>query len=333
MALSPERLRALMSVGSADTIAFTRSNSPALIASMKAALLEVVSGMLRSYPGCGAPAGLNARTPFAVSAVARIVRSVLFAASTLVAATAGAQTGALPQEQPAWPSRERPPLGASFTVEPLGALPVSASIFPLLTSVAEVIGDRIDTGGISAGSPARVGAHGSSWTQTTYRVGDADITNLSGTGTPLLMPGVDVWERVDVTTGMMPIDINAPAMEVTLLPRGPNTSLLRTLELFGSPAFANAGSATTTPPSLTRLNSGARANLFVGGPIRDGLNALVSASWIRSSYSERDRTVAQIGTLANVFANVTSTPKAGDNIRVIAWAQRTSDAVAHHIVF
>src|SRR5882672_4507343 len=62
IALSPERLRASMSVGSADTIAFTRSNSPALIASMKAALLEVVSGMHRSYPGCVAAAGLKACT-------------------------------------------------------------------------------------------------------------------------------------------------------------------------------------------------------------------------------------------------------------------------------
>ena len=60
------------------------------------------------------------------------------------------------QEQTAWPSNDRPPLGASFTVEALGALPSSASIFPLLTSIADVIGDRIDTGGISAGSPAPV---------------------------------------------------------------------------------------------------------------------------------------------------------------------------------
>src|SRR5947207_806308 len=83
-------------------------------------------------------------------------------------------------------------------------------------------------------SPAREGAHGSSWTQTTYRVGDADITNLNGSGTPLLMPGVDVWERVDVTTGMMPIDVNAPAMAVTLLPRRPSASQMRSIELFGS---------------------------------------------------------------------------------------------------
>ena len=68
-------------------------------------------------------------------------------------------SGARAQTPPA-PSQERPPLGAWFTVEPLGGLPVTASIFPLLTTVPDVIGDRIDTGGLSAGSPARVGAHG-----------------------------------------------------------------------------------------------------------------------------------------------------------------------------
>jgi len=130
---------------------------------------------------------------------------------------------------------------------------VTASVFPLLSSVADVIPDRIDTGGLSAGSPAREGAHGETWTQTIYRAGDADITNLSGAGTPLLMPGVDVWERVDVTTGMMPIDIGAPGMAVTLTPRRPAASLMRAIELFGSPPFVNAGSATTVPPTLNRL--------------------------------------------------------------------------------
>src|SRR6185436_12796003 len=100
MALSPVRLRASMSVGSADTIAFTRSNSPALIASMKAALLEVVSGMPRSYPG--------------------VAFVVFFAFVT----TAHAQT---PQT-----SADRPPLGAAVTVGPLGALPTAANLFSLL---------------------------------------------------------------------------------------------------------------------------------------------------------------------------------------------------------
>jgi len=37
--------------------------------------------------------------------------------------------------------------------------------------IPEVIADRVDTGGLSTGDPARTGARGSSWTQTTIRVG------------------------------------------------------------------------------------------------------------------------------------------------------------------
>ena len=231
------------------------------------------------------------------------------------------------------PSQDRPPLGAWFTVDALGGLPVSGSLFPLLTTVPDVIGDRIDSGGISAGSPARAGAHGSTWTQTTYRVGDADITNMSGTGTPLLMPGVDVWERVEVTTGLMPLDVDAPGMAVSLVPRRPAAALVRAIELFGSPPAVNAGSATATPPTLARLNSGARANLFMSGPLAPGLSGLLSGNWIRSSYSERGATDASIGTLASAFVNVTSTPRSGDEIRLIGWGQRTRDAIPHHVAF
>ena len=230
-------------------------------------------------------------------------------------------------------SRQRPPLGVSFTVDALGGLPVAGSVFPLLSTAAEVIPDRIDTGGLSAGSPAREGAHGETWTQTTYRVGDADITNLSGAGTPLLMPGADVWEGVDVTTGMMPIDAGAPGMAVGLVPRRPAASLMRTIEAFGSPPLVNAGSAASVPPTLNRLNSHARANLFISGPLLDRISGLLSANWIRSSYSERDSTDSLAGSLASAFVNVTGTPDTADQVRLIAWGQRTSDAIPHHVAF
>src|ERR1043165_6926033 len=91
MALSPVRLRASMSAGSADTIAFTRSNSPALMASMNAR----VSGMARFYLALAAATGLS--FPLAAQS---------------------------PQSQ------ERPPLGSSITLDPLGELPPSARPFP-----------------------------------------------------------------------------------------------------------------------------------------------------------------------------------------------------------
>src|SRR5215510_3437016 len=229
MALSPVRLRASTSAGSADTIALTRSNSPALMASMNARL----SGMARFYLALGA----------------------LLALSPPLAA------------QPA-PSQERPPLGSSITVDALGELPSSASLFTLLdTSVPDVITDRVDTGGVSAGQAAHAGAHGSTWTQTLFRLGDADITDPSGNGTPLLSPGAAEWDRVDVSTGIMPVDASAPGLAVALVPRTAPTRWLRSLDVFGSPPFLNANGSASEPPSIARINAWAHGNLVAGGPI------------------------------------------------------------------
>jgi hypothetical protein len=270
---------------------------------MKAALLEVVSGMPRSYPG------------------------VLFVVFFALAAEARAQ--------PPQPAQERPPLGAAVTVGPLGALPAAGNLFALLdTLVPDVIADRIDAGGTAAGSPSRTGAHGSTWTQTIFRVGDADITSLSGSGVPLLMPGVDVWEYVDVATGMMPLDVNAPGMAVTLTPRRPGASWTRSIELAGAPPAFTGGSATQSPPTIQRLDTFAHAGLFLSGPVAgEKLGALVSANWIRSSYYERSNPAALQASLASAFMNLTAAPTSADEIRIIGWGQRTRDAVPNHFLF
>src|SRR5262247_3569786 len=97
MALSPVRPHASMSVGSADTIALTRSNSPALIASMNDAA-AAASGMRRFY------------------------LAFLF---TLVSTAAGAQTSA--------DGIRVPPLGSTLTADALADLPSSGgNLFTLL---------------------------------------------------------------------------------------------------------------------------------------------------------------------------------------------------------
>src|SRR5256885_5686543 len=76
---------------------------------------------------------------------------------------------------------ERPVLGSTFTAPVLADLPTGGSLYSVLdTMPAEVISDRADTGGLFTGETARVGSHGSSWTQTLFRLGDADITNPNG---------------------------------------------------------------------------------------------------------------------------------------------------------
>jgi hypothetical protein len=246
---------------------------------------------------------------------------------------------AVAHAQDARPFQDRPPLGAEITVGLIGDLPSSANLFALLdTIVPDVIADRIETGGTAAGSPSRVGAHGSTWTQTTFRVGDADITNGSLTGLPLLMPGVDVWEHVEVATGMMPIDLSAPGTAVTLLPKRPAENVwARALELGGSFPALNADTHDGSAPAINRLDTWAHGSLFLAGPLLNEtpakLGGVFSATWNRASYVERDATPPLNASLGSGFLNVSGRTEPGDEIRAIAWGQRARDAVPNHAVF
>ena len=241
--------------------------------------------------------------------------------------------------QPPLPFEDRPPLGAEITVGALAELPSSANVFALLdTIVPDVIADRIEAGGTAAGSPSRVGAHGSTWTQTAFRAGDVDITNPTFTGLPLLMPGVDLWEHVEVASGMLPIDASAPGMIVSLMPKRPaSTAWTRALEVTASvPAF-NAGSSSSTPPSIARLDSWAHGNLLLSGPVSASSSSrvgmLFSATWNRATYFERTGIDALRGSLASAFLNVTTTSDGVNELRLIAWGQQTRDAAPHYSVF
>ena len=233
---------------------------------------------------------MNAASPVAL--VSGMLRFYLVAVWLLVASAAAAQTPPPPAPQP---SEERPPLGGSITVDALGFLPSAATLYSLLdTSIPDVIADRIDTGGLSAGEPARVGAHGSSWTQTLFRLGSVNITDPNGNGTPMLVPGVDAWQRVEVATGLMPLDINAPGLAVSLVPRVPaSAAWMRQLDLVAAPPAFNAGDDTQSPPAIARLNSWAHASLVAaGGVVPERLGLFFNADVTRTSHFERGSTVA-----------------------------------------
>src|SRR5262245_23907033 len=174
MALSPVRLRASINVGSADTIAFTRSNSPALIASMKAAAFSLMGRFYLAIVGCLVSVSAAAQTPISFE--------------------------------------ERPPLGAEITVGPIGNLPSSDNLFALFdTIVPDVIADRIEAGGTAAGAPSRVGAHGSTRARTAHRVGAGGSADPARRGVPRRMPGGARSQPVQVATGLRPRALNAAA--------------------------------------------------------------------------------------------------------------------------
>src|SRR5665213_202339 len=134
MALSPVRARAVMSAGLAVTIAFTRSNSPALMASNNPAV-SMTSVMTRSYPILVRAIGIFLLT---------MGCGTTFADAQTPAAT---QTPA-PAAAPA-PAREPPGLVTSIPEVALMDLPSSSDLYSLLeTMQADLISDRMDTGGL-----------------------------------------------------------------------------------------------------------------------------------------------------------------------------------------
>ena len=254
-----------------------------------------------------------------MSATRRIVREAAIACAWLACAVPiAAQT---------------PPLGTSITVDTLGILPAAGNLLSLIdTAVPDVITDRIDTGGLSAGEAARLGAHGSTWTQTLFMLGDVDITDPNGSGGPLLLPAVDMWDRVDIATGMMPIDRSAPGLAIALSPRRPAADWLRSLTLIHSSPPLNAEGAGESGPPIARLNAWLQANVLAGGPIvKKKLGFFGSVSATRSTHFERASPEILDSNVASAFASLTATPQSNDEVRAIGWLQRSRDPVAGHM--
>ena len=227
------------------------------------------------------------------------------------------------------------PLGSTLTVDALSDLPSSASLYPLLDSaLPEGIGDRLDTGGLTTGVAGRVGSHGSSWTQTLFQLDRADITDPSGGGVPLLVPGVNAWERVDSATAHMPIDTNAPGLAIVLIPRRPTDTWKREIVLVGSPPGLLAGNANASPPAIARLNAWTHADLLVSGPlIPRRLGLLMTTTWTRASQFERGGPSPIDSSLGSIFANLVFTPSRIDEFRLIGWGNRAAYPFEHRLAF
>jgi hypothetical protein len=258
----------------------------------------------------------------------RAVCTLAFSGS--VWASLAAQTPAPPSAQP-----ERPTLATEIPLDALTNLPASSNLYSILDTIqADIISDRFDTGGLGTAQPSRLGAHGSTWTQTQFRIGDVGVTDPTGSGTPLFMPGVLQWERIDVNTGLMPVDVNAPGLAITLTPRRPTESWTRSIEGFFAPAGLQAGRTVMTPPAIERIDAWQDGSLLVSGPlIPNRLGIVVAANVGQGSRFERSDPTSHDSSIASGFAHLVFTPNARDEIRLVAVGQRTSYPYAHSTAF
>src|SRR5687767_3220897 len=86
-------------------------------------------------------------------------------------------------------------LGSIFDAVAVAALPSGREPWSLLrTAEPTISADRIESGGLFVGTPALFGVHGSSWTDTTWRLGDIDVTDPDRGGTPLIRVPAEALE-------------------------------------------------------------------------------------------------------------------------------------------
>jgi hypothetical protein len=257
------------------------------------------------------------------------------AVCTLVLAASFGASSAAQTPAPSASPPERPRLGTEIPLEALTYLPASSNLYSILETIqADLISDRLDTGGLGLAQPARVGAHGSTWTQTQFRIGDVGITDPTGSGTPLFMPGILPWERIDVNTGLMPLDVNAPGLAITLTPRRPSESWTRSVEGFFAPSGLQAGRTVRTPPAIERIDAWQDGSLLVSGPlIANRLGIVLAANVGQVTRFERRDLTPYDSSIASGFAHVVFTPNARDEVRLVAMGQRTTYPFAHHNAF
>ena len=168
--------------------------------------------------------------------------------------------------------------GTRFDSTALRLLPQSGSIWGLIERADPlVVTERIEGGGAYP-EMQRIGASGASWTQTSYRLGEADITDPDPTGYPLLYPNLDALEAMNVITAGQTPDGYGGGTAVTLVPRRPTAAWQRSFQFLGSPHGFQSVNVLPGAPSIGRLQSNASGSFVVSGPVSPRVGLLVAGA-------------------------------------------------------
>jgi hypothetical protein len=253
-------------------------------------------------------------------------------ACTLVVAglTAGPAPARANDQAPA-PGAAQAPSSASpwrihFTAEEFGDLPGAGNAWSLLeTAEPFSIVDRLDNGGLFGPEPARLGRDGSSWTQTTFRLGDADITDPVRTGIPLVYPALLPVETVDVVSAVMPVELSGPGAQVTLVPKRADAAWRGSLQAAFTPAGLQSTNARPDAPSVTRYASWAEGSFIAGGPFgASPVSGLVAGSLTSAKRYERADPARLDSEQGTIFGHVRLTPRPGDEVSIVGLVQGAS---------
>ena len=207
-------------------------------------------------------------------------------------------------------------------------LPHGDTAWDLLETVAPfMFTEPMNTGGTLSGLPLHLGSEASSWTQASFRLGLADVTDAAPGGRPLIYPDLSMLESVNVRAAGVESHAGAPGPVLTLVPKAGGSTWLRTVAVAGSPSGLQAKGYATVPP-VARLNSLARMELSLGGPLTPSAGLFAAVAGVRSSHVERAESFALPGDVLSFMAHPTFALSSGRHADVTAWLQRTNTAFA-----
>ncbi len=206
----------------------------------------------------------------------------------------------------------------------LGALPGSRTVWSLLeTAHPFVISDRIDNGGLWSAEPSLIAGHGSSWSQTTFRLNGLDVTD-PGRGTPLVYPDLDILDAVEVDSASLPAEAGGPGPLIVMVPRRPGDTWTGTAQAFVTPRALQPSAPSAGPASIARFDSWTDGSVVVSGPFSPRVGVLASMRLTHVGRVERTDPAVLKGDVRSFYAHGRATLASGDSIRVVAAVNDTT---------
>ena len=212
-------------------------------------------------------------------------------------------------------------------IVPAADLPSARSAYGWLeTTAPQIIADRFDAGGLTIGRPARLGVHGTSAADTTYRVNGLDATSTLRPGLPMVLPDVVGAATIGVTRLPSDVSMNAPGPVVDWDPLPGTKRALIAETYFMMPRWSIEPSSASALPAQ-QLKSMGDGSLLLAGELTPGVaSAMFAGHWSRAERLDRNDPTQKRGQQLSLVGNITYTPTSIDQVQGTAIIQRAESS-------
>jgi hypothetical protein len=204
---------------------------------------------------------------------------------------------------------------------------------PLETAEPAAILDRIDGAGLYLGEPGRFSLRGASWSQNAVLLDGVDLTDPLHGGTPITYTELHALERIELVSGLAPVEQREPGVALALAPRRPAHAWQATVGLEAATEGLQGGDSPGEPPSIARLGSLVGTSAVVSGPLGERLRLLASGRFARVRRFERDDPLALEARLFSFGGHLVYQPGEGDTLSALVSGQGLSRPFAGRPLF